>query len=350
MRSLYIAATEAGSGKTTIALGLCAALRARGLDVGYFKPVGSATDDPTGTPDEDAVFVAQALCLPEDPLDLCPLVLSDSSLATVRPGDADPRQALRDAFGRVAAAHDLLICEGLGELWQGRFLRISGADVIALLDLPSLLVARFTGPRLLDDICYVHDFIKSRLLGVVFTMVPETRLEAVQHRFTPFLAEHCAPSFGAVPVEPKLASVRVGDVAAGLGGRFLAGEAAADSLAESYLIGAMSAEHALAYFERTPNKIVVVGGDRDDLILAAVKTSTVALVLTGGLTPGSEVVDLAADSGVALISVPHDTVQAADGLRRLFGRLSVRERSTIELGERLIADHLDIDRLVAELT
>jgi BioD-like phosphotransacetylase family protein len=350
MRSLYIAATEASAGKTTLALGLCAAFRARGLDAGYFKPVGSAVEGPAGEPDEDTVFVAQALDLSEDPLDLCPLVLGDGSLTTRRPTDADPRKVLREVYSRVAAEHDLLICEGVGELWQGRFLRISGADVIALLDLPSLLVARFTGPRLLDDICYVHDFIKSRLLGVVFTMVPETRLDAVMHRFAQFLDENCAPSFGVVPVEPKLASVRVGDIAVELNGRFLAGESSADRLAESYLIGAMSAEHALGYFERTPNKVVVVGGDRDDLILAALKTSTAGLVLTGGLTPGTAVIDAAVDAGVALISVPHDTVHAADGLRRVFGRLSFQDRTKIDLGRRLLADHVDIDRLVAELT
>jgi uncharacterized protein len=350
MRSLYIAATEASAGKTTLALGLCAAFRARVLDAGYFKPVGSAVEGPAGEPDEDTVFVAQALELSENPLDLCPLVLGDGSLTTRRPSEADPRKVLREAYSRVAAEHDLLICEGVGELWQGRFLRISGADVIALLDLPSLLVARFTGPRLLDDICYVHDFIKSRLLGVVFTMVPETRLDAVMHRFAQFLDENCAPSFGVVPVEPKLASVRVGDIAVELNGRFLAGESSADRLAESYLIGAMSAEHALGYFERTPNKVVVVGGDRDDLILTALQTSTSALVLTGSYAPSAAVVARAEREGVALISVAPDTVTAAESLRRLFGRLHVHERSKIESIERIVGERVDVTRLLADLS
>jgi BioD-like phosphotransacetylase family protein len=349
MRSLYIAATQAGAGKTTLAVGLCRAFRSRGIDAGYFKPVGSASECAHGAPDEDVAFVADALGLNDDPSDLCPLLLGESSLESSQPSDADPRAALGAAYRRVAARHDLLVCEGLGEVWQGRFLRISGADVIALLDLPALLVARFTGTRQLDDVCYVHDVIKARLLGVVFTMVPETRIEAVEHRFSSFLAENGIASLGAVPVEPTMSSVPVGVIATALNGRLLAGRGAADRRAETFLIGAMSAEHALAYFQRTPNKVVVVGGDRDDLILTALQTSTAALVLTGDFVPGDDVIRLADSLGVALVSVPLDTARAADGLRRLFGRLRMHQRSEIEVIDRLVADRVAVDRIVAEL-
>jgi BioD-like phosphotransacetylase family protein len=349
MRSLYIAATEASAGKTTLALGLCRALRARGIDVGYFKPVGNGSERPPGVPDEDAVFVQAALGLAEDPLDLCPVRLGEAALELTRLGDEDPRAAVRRVYAEISARHELLICEGLGEVWQGRFVRLSGADVVSLLDLRALLVARFSGARQLDDVCYVHDVIKERLIGVVFTMVPETRMEAVEHQFAPFLAENCVPSLGAIPTEPVLASTPVGVVAEELGGRFLTGEGSAERPAETFLIGAMSAEHALPHFQRTPNKVVVVGGDRDDLILVALQTSTAALVLTGDFTPSAEVVERAEALGVALISVPQDTADAADGLRRLFGRLRIHEPAKIDCIERLVADRVDIDRLLEAL-
>jgi BioD-like phosphotransacetylase family protein len=349
MRSLYIAATEASAGKTALALGLCHAFRARGIDVGYFKPVGDGTERPPGMPDDDAVFVQAALDLAEDPFDLCPVRLGEAALELTRPGKEDPRAAVRRTYAEMAARHDLLVCEGLGEVWQGRFVRMSGADVTSLLDLRALLVARFSGARQLDDVCYVHDVIKDRLVGVVFTMVPETRMEAVEHQFAPFLAENCVPSLGAIPTEPVLASIPVGLIAAELGGRFLTGEEDAERLAETFLIGAMSPQHALPYFERTPNKVVVVGGDRDDLILVALRTSTAALVLTGDFTPSAKVVERAAGLGVALISVPQDTADAADGLRRLFGSLRIHEPAKIDHIERLVTDRVDVDRLLEAL-
>jgi BioD-like phosphotransacetylase family protein len=45
LKSLYIASTQGSGGKTTIAVGLCVALRRRGLQAGYFKPVGTLASE-----------------------------------------------------------------------------------------------------------------------------------------------------------------------------------------------------------------------------------------------------------------------------------------------------------------
>ena len=347
MNSLYIASTEGGGGKTTLTVGLCLALRSRGVDAGYFKPVGVAEQ---GQYDDDAVFAADILHLAEDPADLCPVVLHDNALrAAVGAAQDDAMDRVVDAFQRSVAAHDLLICEGLGEIWQGRFLRLSGADVVARLDLRALLVAKFAGTRQLDDVCYTHDVLRKRLLGVVFSMVPETRIEVVEHHYTPFLAENGIVSYGILPSDSQLLAVPVADIAAALDGRFVVGEEWSGTLAESYLIGAMSAEHALSYFERAPAKVVVVGGDREDLILAALQTPTAALVLTGSYVPTPAVLGRAADAQVAVISVDGDTVAAADGLRRLFGRLRVHEHSKIDRIGQLVEEHVAVDALLAAL-
>ena len=63
LKSLYIASTQGSGGKTTIAVGLCLALRQRGLKAGYFKPVGTLRLARRGGVllDEDAAFVADLL-------------------------------------------------------------------------------------------------------------------------------------------------------------------------------------------------------------------------------------------------------------------------------------------------
>ena len=347
MNSLYIASTEGGGGKTTLAVGLCLAFRSRGVDAGYFKPVGMAEQ---GQDDDDAKFAADVLQLPEALADICPVVLHDNALRAVGDGTQDDAMGrVAAAFARCAAGHDTLACEGLGEIWQGRFLRLSGADVVTRLDLRALLVAKFAGTRQLDDVCYTHDVLRKRLLGVVFSMVPETRVEVVDHHYTPFLAENGIHSFGILPSDPRLLAVPVAEIAAALGGRFVVGEELSGVLAESYLIGAMSAEHALNYFKRVSDKVVVVGGDREDLILAALQTPTAALVLTGSYVPAQNVLARATQAGVAVISVDGDTVAAADGLRRLFGRLRVHEHSKIDRIRALVDEHVDVDGLLGAL-
>ncbi|HMK91731.1 MAG TPA: phosphotransacetylase family protein [Thermoleophilia bacterium] len=352
MRSLYIASTEGSGGKTTLSVGLCLALRARGLDVGYFKPVGTMPRQSSSGErvDDDAAFVADVLGLTEPLTDLCPVVLDEGALHEVLAGaDGDTLGRVQAAFDRVRKGRDLVVCEGLGEIWQGRFLRASGADVVAKLDLGAVLVARFAGARLLDDICYVKDGLKQRLLGVIFNMVPEARIELVRGEYTRFLDEQDIATYGVLPANRRLAAITVGEIVEALGATYICGEEHADALAETYLIGAMSPEHALRYFQNAANKVVVVGGDRAEIILAALDTPTAAIVLTGSYVPSPTVLNRAQELGVPVVSVPSDTVAATDAIQRLFGRLGVHDARKIELISDEITRSLDLDRLIGDL-
>jgi BioD-like phosphotransacetylase family protein len=351
MRSAYIASTQGGGGKTTLSVGLCLALRNRGINAGYFKPVGTlAARTGDRLVDEDARFVAGLLGLDDSPGDICPVVLDEDALHDVLEGsEVAAMGRVEAAYARVAKGKDMLVCEGLGEIWQGRFLETSGTDVVKRLGLATILVAKFAGARLLDDICYVKDALQESMLGVIFNMVPESRLAVVKGDYTRFLDKSGIASYGALAADSRLSAVSVGDIAVGLGGKFVCGEDHRDLLAETYLIGAMSSEHALDYFRATPNKIVIVGGDRSEIVMAALDTATVAVVLTGSFVPGASVVARAEEAGVPLIAVAGDTVQAADGMRRLFGRLPVKDRSKIDLVAAIIAEQVDLDRLVADL-
>ena len=352
LKSLYIASTQGSGGKTTISVGLCLAMRRRGYKVGYFKPVGTLAARSGGLVlDEDAAFVAQLLGLDDDPSDICPVVLDEEALHDVLAGsEVDAMRRVEEAYARVAAGKDLVVCEGLGEIWQGRFLRTSGADVVRHLDLATLLVARFAGARLLDDIIYVKDALKEYLLGVLFSMVPETRLELVKNDYTTFLATHDVTSYGVLASNARLSAVSVTEIVDALDGTFVCGEQHGARLVETYMIGAMSPEHALRYFQLTPNKVVIVGGDRAEIILTALDTPTVAVILTGNYVPSPAVLERAEEAGVPLISVETDTVTAADGLRRLFGRLRVKESAKIDLIVDMIDECVDLDRLVADLS
>lgn len=353
-KSLYIACTQASGGKTTIAAGLCLALRDRGFTVGYFKPVGIASTPASGERlppvDPDAGLVAELLGLDDELTDICPVVLDEDAVHDVfDPSGADSMSRVAAAYGRVRQGRDIVVCEGLGEIWQGRFLRASGADVVARLDLMTLLIGKFAGARLLDDVLYVKEALKQRLLGVLFNMVPESRLDLVRDQYVPLLAEAGVSSYGVLATNPRLAAVSVAELVTALGGVYLCGERHAQELVETYMIGAMNPAHALGYFRLTPHKAVIVGGDRTKIILSALETPTVAIVLTGSYLPEPTILARAEERGVALISVTGDTVTAADDLRRLFGRMRVRESAKIDLISRIIAESLDLDRLLTDL-
>ena len=85
MRQLYLAATGMNRGKTTVALGLLAALAERKLDIGFTKPVGqryAIVDDQPA--DEDAILVRAALGLPDELSDRKSTRLNSSHLTQSR--------------------------------------------------------------------------------------------------------------------------------------------------------------------------------------------------------------------------------------------------------------------------
>ena len=57
----------------------------------------------------------------------------------------------------------------------------------------------------------------------------------------------------------------------------------------------------MTYFRRKPNKAVITGGDRADIQLAALETSTRCLILTGNLYPSPAVLNRAEELCVPVL-------------------------------------------------
>ena len=87
--------------------------------------------------------------------------------------------------------------------------------------------------------------------------------------------------------------------AEGLRAEVLCGADHMGELVEHMLVGAMSAEAALTHFRRQAHKAVITGGDRADIQLAALDTSTRCLILTGNLYPSPVVLNRADELTIA---------------------------------------------------
>jgi manganese-dependent inorganic pyrophosphatase len=75
------------------------------------------------------------------------------------------------------------------------------------------------------------------------------------------------------------------------------------------MVGAMSAEGFTERMQKYPReRLVVVCGDRPSIQLPAIDARVRAIVITGGFSPASEVVEIAAAKGVSVIASPFDTV------------------------------------------
>jgi BioD-like phosphotransacetylase family protein len=162
-------------------------------------------------------------------------------------------------------------------------------------------------------------------------------------RIKPFAQYYELPFYGILARDTVLRSISVDELAEELNGGVLCGQEGLDEMVESFMVGAMGSAAALRHFQRKANKAVITGGDRGDIQLAALETSTRCLILTGNLRPSVRVLGKAAEQGVPIILVKEDTltvtgrVEAAIGHVRLSSPKQVaRLRETAEEYQALV--------------
>ncbi len=141
---LFITGTDTGVGKTQITAGLAAVLRARGIDVGVFKPIetGCLTRRGRLVP-LDAVTLREASGT-HDSLDLinpyrfreplAPMVAAGQAGRCIDIGRVEER------FARLTGRHRVVLVEGAGGLLVPVTEKVSFLDLAVLLRLPLLVV------------------------------------------------------------------------------------------------------------------------------------------------------------------------------------------------------------------
>src|SRR6188472_798941 len=155
MRQLYLAATGMNRGKTTVALGLLAALAQRKLDVGFTKPVGQRYAIVDGQPaDEDAILVRAALGLPDALTVMSPVHIPRGFTKAYIRGEVTPDLPgrIRRAHDTLADKYDLLLVEGTGHAGVGSVVGLSNAQVARMLKAPAAIVAEAGVGRPIDEI------------------------------------------------------------------------------------------------------------------------------------------------------------------------------------------------------
>jgi BioD-like phosphotransacetylase family protein len=111
----------------------------------------------------------------------------------------------------------------------------------------------------------------------------------------------------------------------------------------------MTAEAALRVFRKQTNKAVITGGDRTDIQLAALETSTACLVLTGNLHPSPLIVKQAEAFGIPILLVRTNTMETVEAIESIFGKSRLGQSVKLKQFEDILAANLDFERLAQTL-
>ena len=355
MKSLYITSVEPYSGKTAVCLALGQILQADGYKVGYLKPVST---QPWRTPegklaDEDAVFVHKALSLEGDPIDAATIIVTPTTLRNRLKG-LDVEDLLKKIQQRAEQASkdkDVLLLEGGASLREGYAMGLSNLNIAQELGAPAVVIVPYRGEmRVVDDVLTARFRLGEQLLGVILNRVPDGDRDFLNDYALPFLEAKGITVLGTLPSVPRLSALSVGELAELLEAEVLTEHMDPDALAESLTVGAMTAEAALSRFRRYQNKAVITGGDRTDIQLAALETSTVVLILTGNLHPSPLIIKQADQLNVPVLLVKDNTMETVNLIEEAHGKTRLGQPEKLETFLKLLKENTELKEIYAALS
>ncbi|WP_314779138.1 phosphate acetyltransferase [Actinomyces massiliensis] len=348
-RSIYIASPSAGTGKSTVALGLVASLTKVVAKVGVFRPfVDSRDADP---------FLALLLARSGSsaPATGCIGVTWDEY-------HADPEEALSrivSSYRALARDHDVVIIDG------SDFTDVAGTPELALnarvaanLGVPVLLVVSGQGSP--EDVrssveVSVAEIAENhaRTVAAVANKCPAAGRRAVSEA----IAGIEGITTTTLPEIPLLTAPSVREVLEALDGELISGDAALlEREAESVLVAAMDVSHVLERL--TEGQLVIVPADRSAALisLAAAQASSSfpsmsGLVLNGGFSVAQHALRLIQGLGLPLpvFTSPLDTFAAASTAGSLTGELAHGSERKVDVAVTAFEQEADVESLLAAL-
>lgn len=359
-KRLYLAATGQNRGKTTTSLGLLAAIRERGLNVGFLKPVGQRYLVVDGTrADEDAVLVSEVFGLPDALNDMSPVTLPRRFTTDYIMGRItdDLEAQVRGAYERVAQGRDVVVLEGTGHAGVGAVVGVSNARVAGMLDAPVIIVAEAGIGKPIDEIVLNQALFAAhgaRVLGAVVNKVDLASHPELPDVLRRGLAQHGVELLACIPYSQLLANPSLELIATHLRGELLAGQATPNATIGWMVIGAMHADRFIGFLrERT---LIITPGDREDLLLAAVDlndraeaASVIGVVLTGGVRPTERALDALRAAGIFTYLVPTDTFRTAQAVDEILVKTHATDTEKVATIVDLVGGAVDVEDLLRRL-
>lgn len=357
MRQIYLAATGMNRGKTTVCLGFLDGCLSRGLATGFLKPVGQRTVIEDGVAaDEDAVLIRDVFGLPDPMRTISPVHIPRGFTRAYIRGEVveDLGARIQSAYEAVSKDREIVVIEGTGHAGVGAVVGLSNAAVAAMLGAPAIIVSEGGVGRPIDEIVLNAALFASHGVRVAGAIVNKVRLDQQEEIRTILergLARYGIPLLGVLPYRHILSNPTLGMILDGVHGETIWPGPDLDRVIDDVAIGAMEPAHMLQRIG--PGTLVIVPGDREDAILALSRAPDdgdrrhgVGLVLTGGYRPRPPIIAAIRAANLFATLVNDDTYAVASAVHDLLVKTHSSDLEKIALIKALVADHLDIDRIL----
>ncbi|MHC4713434.1 MAG: phosphotransacetylase family protein [Planctomycetota bacterium] len=358
-KRIFVAATRQNDGKTTVSLGLLACISGSMERLGFIKPVGQRYIEIEGHKiDEDAVLMRDVFGMSCNLSDMSPVAIARRFTRDYIEGGSrhELESRIWTAYRSVAAESDFVVIEGTGHAGVGSCFDLSNAAVARLLKVSVIIVTGGGIGRPIDEVMLnrcLFSQVGVDIMGVIINKVRPDKLEEVEFYARKGLQRLGLELLGVIPYREQLVGPTMGQVLEEIGGELINGADHLDVNIERTLIGAMTPHQALDHFGQ--GALLITGGDREDLILAAMggcilglgKANCVSgIVLTGGIYPHDNIMRLIRKTWVPVILVKQDSFNTARNISELTFKIRPGDKKKISVARRLVNRHVNVDRVL----
>lgn len=358
--ALYISSVSEGSGKFFVALGLVDLAVRQMARVGFYRPVITARPD--GAKDRDIEIMRSRFDLEQSYAASYAWTFEEArSVLASEAGEDRLVERVIERFKALERRCDFIIIEGsdyIGDLTSLEF------DLNALiarnLSIPLVLVGAqgaMDSEAAIDALKLAVDAAEARgvrVRGVALNKVRPEGLAGILGGLHHLLANEDR-WVTAFPFIEDLRCPSLAEVAAHLDAHVLMGKARVQTLVRTYLVGGMLLEAFLSRL--APHQLVIIPGDRADLILAAIEADRSAhfpplagVVLVSGMGPSPEILQLieGLENTLPVLISPFDMYAVAVRLERIQAGIGLEETGKVDTALAAFDRHADIGRILRD--
>jgi len=360
-KRVFIAATKQNDGKTTVALGLMFNLKKRFKNIGFIKPIGQRYLEEEGLKiDEDSLLIektAGAHGIRYGIKDMSPVAVEKGFTENyiLKENRSEISKHIKESFKRVKHKQDMVIIEGTGHAGVGSVFDHSNAFVAKLLGSKVIVISSGGIGRPIDEIMLNKALFERegvKLAGVIVNKVLPEKYDKISKLVRRGLERKGLEVLGVIPYYPELSYPTIRQILEETDLKLLCGEGSLNNRVSKILIGAMQVKDAARLFK--DQCLLITPGDREDMLSLTLNTHQEGLrisgvIISGNFTPQKEIIDAFDKKNIPLLFSKEDTYNVVSYMHDLIVKTQPEDREKIKLAVKLIAEHVDIEKLLKNI-
>jgi phosphate acetyltransferase len=358
-KAIYIATSEANSGKSIITLGLMRMLLGKTAKVGYFRPI--IDNVKKGKKDNHINTIISHFQLDIKPNDAFAFTRSEFINMRNNGKEGEIFNTIISKYKAIEEKNDFMLVEGTDFSGEGMAIELDANILIAKnLGIPAIIVSSGVGKTLdefIEGLHLAYDSFREKeveVMAVIANKVQEKNIEIVKKGVEKNLPKDVFVNV--IPLIPSLNNPTIKEISKAVDAKILFGKEHVNNQTTSFKVGAMQLRNYLNHLEE--NCLIITPGDRADIILGALQANVSSnypaisgIVLTGGILPEEPIIRLIEGLSqiVPILSVKEGTFDVANKIGAVRSHMYAENKEKINASLITFDKYVEVDKLNEKL-